>query len=138
MSNKTITLIELFNKMASFDEQENLPEKIKYRNCVFTIIYGEGISPDYMNENSESLLEYVAAQADDLNEIVEIEEQEEIDIQKLGILSEYESFEDYDCRDIGIAITKINQICRRINKLIDLHQENKNRIQQLDKNIKEK
>ena len=85
MSNKTITLIELFNKMASFDEQENLPEKIKYRNCVFTIIYGEGISPDYMNENSESLLEYVAAQADDLNEIVEIEEQEEIDIQEINL-----------------------------------------------------
>lgn len=67
-----------------------------------------------------------------------VEEQEEIDIRKLDFLVEYESFEDYDCRDIGIAITKINQICRRINKLIDLHQENKNRIKQLDKNIKEK
>jgi len=120
MSNKTITLIELFNKMASFDEQENLPEKIKYRNCVFTIIYGEGISPDYMNENSESLLEYVAAQADDLNEIVEIEEQEEINIQNIQELV----FNNDNANLKNPSNLLINELVKAVK--------------QLDRNIKEK
>jgi len=133
MSNKTITLIELFNKMASFDEQENLPEKIKYRNCVFTIIYGEGISPDYMNENSESLLEYVAAQADDLNEIVEIEEQEEIDIQEINL----------DFARLGQFSIKNAKGQEEILEVLFIEVQEKmkelaRKINYLDKNIKEK
>lgn len=74
-----------------------------------------------------------------------VEEQEEIDIRKLDFLVEYESFEDYDCRDIGIAITKINKITKTIIKMVDLIQQRNDkfknieiRLEQLDKNIKEK
>lgn len=74
-----------------------------------------------------------------------VEEQEEIDIRKLDFLVEYDSFEDYDCRDIGIAITKINKITKTINKMVDLIQQRNDkfknieiRLEQLDKNIKEK
>lgn len=74
-----------------------------------------------------------------------VEEQEEIDIRKLDFLVEYESFEDYDCRDIGIAITKINEITKTINKMVDLSQQRNDklknieiRLEQLDRNIKEK
>jgi len=141
---KTITLIELFNKMASFDEQENLPEEIKYRDCVFTKIYGEGISPDYINKNSDTILEYVATEADDLNEIVEIiEEQEEINIQELEEIKEMEVFLSVDTRqtleenlkkidkhEVNFFF-KINEIIRKQNKIVQY-------LEQLDKNIKEK
>ena len=121
--NKTIKIIELFNKMASFDEQKNLPEKIKYRNCIFRKIYGEGISPDYMNENSDCILEYVAVQADDLNEKVEIiEEENKMDIQSLEDCSirYYQGF----IKNLDYIEAKINELLQAVKQL-DITKEDK-------------
>ncbi len=133
--NKTIKTINLLNKRAN---GEKLPQKIKYLDEYYTL-YEEAESIENLYLLDGVRVGWFNHANFRLNTAVEIiEEQEKIDIPKLEILGEYENFENYDCRDIGIAFNKINQICRRINKLIDLYQENKSRIQQLDKNIKEK
>lgn len=80
--NKSITVIELFNRMA---RNEELPEKIKYRNCEFRKIEGEGISPDYSNDDSDSILEYVNSEAVSLNEIVEILEDNIEEIEETNL-----------------------------------------------------
>ena len=66
-------IIDLLNKIANGDE---VPDKIKYRNCIFEKTEGAGISPDYVDDDNVFFLEYVSNEADSLNETVELIENE--------------------------------------------------------------
>lgn len=110
--NKSITVIELFNRMA---RNEELPEKIKYRNCEFRKIEGEGISPDYSNDDSDSILEYVNSEAVSLNEIVEILEDNIEEIEELNPNDIY--FKDGTELVYKLMYNKINELVKAINKI---------------------
>jgi hypothetical protein len=94
-------IIDLLNKIAN---KENVPDKIRYRNCIFEKTEGQGISPDYVNNENTFFLEYVSNEADSLNEIVElIEDEEKTDIdttywENIG----YAIGEIYTCIEKGV------------------------------------
>ena len=116
---KTIKVIDLLNKIANGEE---VPEKIKYRNCIFRETFGTGINPDYVNYDNTYLLEYVSNEADSLNEIVEIiEEQQDIDIQSI---EEIEPAMNGNACVIDNKTWTLNQVIQAVK--------------QLDKKIKEK
>lgn len=114
-------IIELLNKIAN---GEDVPDKIKYRNCIFEKTEGAGISPDYVNNNNEFFLEYISNEADSLNEIVEIiEDEKEIDIQSIEEIKEV-FIENSSCgEDVKFLARKYNLILQAVK--------------QLEKNIKE-
>lgn len=113
--NKSITVIELFNRMA---RNEELPEKIKYRNCEFRKIEGEGISPDYSNDDSDSILEYVNSEAVSLNEIVEILEDNTEEIEELKKERIYNCASPSDVRELfELHENKINEIIKVVNQI---------------------
>ena len=125
---KTIRVIDLLNKIASGEE---VPEKIKYRNCIFRETFGTGINPDFVNYDNTYLLEYVSNEADSLNEIVEIiEEQEEIDIQKLDENIKYYNIIGHSENE-KMLFNMIQNTANRINKLVQA-------VKQLDKKMEEK
>lgn len=101
--NKTIKIIDLLNKIANGEE---VPEKIKYRNCIFNKTFGAGINPDYVNYDNTYLLEYVSNEADSLNELVEILEDniEEIEELEIGTITTDERL-------------KINEIIKVVNQI---------------------
>ena len=112
---KTITIIELLNKMA---KKEELPNEIRYRNCMFYITEGAGISPDYVNDDHDFILEYISNEADSLNEIIEILDNEEtIDIDSISELVIQDHFSDYDNRDIEINRMKINELLKAVKQI---------------------
>lgn len=80
--NKTIKIIDLLNKNANGEE---VPEKIKYRNCIFNKTFGAGINPNYVNYDNTYLLEYVSNEADSLNELVEILEDNTEEIEETNL-----------------------------------------------------
>lgn len=107
-------IIDLLNKMAN---GENVPDKIRYRNCIFEKTEGQGISPDYVNNENTFFLEYVSNETDSLNEIVELIEDEEIDIQNIEELDTH-TF-DSNIRTITIQNrNKINEIIKMFNQVI--------------------
>lgn len=110
-------IIDLLNKIAN---KENVPGKIRYRNCIFEKTEGQGISPDYVNNENTFFLEYVSNEADSLNETVEIIEDEEIDIQAI---------EEYDFP--AHVITNVIE-----NELLKLINENRRAVKQLDKRMR--
>ena len=107
-------IIELLNKIAN---GEDVPDKIKYRNCIFEKTEGEGISPDYVNNNNEFFLEYISNEADSLNEIVEIIEDEK-EIQSIETLNPHdEYFRDGTELVYKLMYDKINEIAMKVNQL---------------------
>ena len=108
--NKSITVIELFNRMA---RNEELPEKIKYRNCEFRKIEGEGISPDYSNDDSDSILEYVNSEAVSLNEKVEILEDNTEEIEEIP------QYRIDNCTDYNYCYLaeKYNKLAKAVNQI---------------------
>lgn len=119
-------IIELLNKIAN---GEDVPDKIKYRNCIFEKTEGAGISPDYANNDNEFFLEYISNEADSLNEIVEIiEDEEDIDIQ---------SIEEFGIDDNEYIKTKIGSFKTRKMDITFLHKINElvQAVKQLDKKV---
>ena len=103
--------------------EEDVPKKIKYNNCIFEITEGAGIRPDYVNEENEFFLEYVSNEADSLNEIVEIIEEDK-PIEKLELEEANNKVAlktdsgDYNVRMIDVnVILKLNEIIDKLNEL---------------------
>lgn len=136
---KTITIIQLLNKIANGEEP---PEKIRiaghrYKYNKETKDYDSDIGFD-----NKDLFLHIGI-LEELNTPIIIEEQEEIDIQELEEIKEMEVFVSVDTRqtleenlkkidkhEVNFFL-KINEIIRKQNKIVQY-------LEQLDKNIKEK
>jgi len=115
---KAIKIIDLLNKIAN---KEEMPEQIKYRNCMFNKIFGAGFNPNYSNYNGTFFLEYVSNEADNLNEIVEIIE-DQIDIQNIEEIGnttfDLDNMEDDEIEKYhNFTRTKINELIRAVKQL---------------------
>lgn len=113
---KTITIIELFNRIAKGEE---VPEKIKIYEYVFKL--NKDIE-HYYNEYVE-ITDLINHNFSNLNDAVEILEDEETidinDIEELELYSD-DGVECYDKADVHKQGKKINEIIRylkQINKL---------------------
>lgn len=104
--NKTIKIIDLLNKNANGEE---VPEKIKYRNCIFNKTFGAGINPNYVNYDNTYLLEYVPNEADSLNELVEILEDNTEEIEELP-----ENIDEFGWLEVK---DKINELVKAVNSI---------------------
>lgn len=111
--NKKIKIIDLLNKIANGEE---VPEKIKYRNCIFNKTFGAGINPDYVNYDNTYLLEYVSNEADSLNELVEILEDNTEEIEELDKDGTFE-FNRIQHQAIIDIQNKINELVKAVNQI---------------------
>lgn len=112
--NKTIKIIDLLNKNANGEE---VPEKIKYRNCIFNKTFGAGINPNYVNYDNTYLLEYVSNEADSLNELVEILEDNTEGIEELEFTLEANDFTAHQLQYFYKMNCKINELGKEINRI---------------------
>lgn len=116
--NKKIKIIDLLNKIANGEE---VPEKIKYRNCIFNKTFGAGINPDYVNYDNTYLLEYVSNEADSLNELVEILEDNTEEIEEKIFIPLELQLTDYDKNLINGCLKTLNdnfnEIVRAVNQI---------------------
>ena len=116
-------IIDLLNKIANGEE---VPKKIKYKEKIF--IYCSN-TRKYYNENIDLFLEFYSGEL--LNDEVEIiEEQQDIDIQKLDENIKYCNIIEHSENE-KILFNMIQNTANRINKLVQA-------VKQLDKKIKEK
>lgn len=106
--NKTIKIIDLLNKNANGEE---VPEKIKYRNCIFNKTFGAGINPNYVNYDNTYLLEYVSNEADSLNELVEILEDNTEEIEELP-----ENIDEFGWLEVKDKINELVKAVKEIRK----------------------
>ena len=126
---KAIKVIDLLNKIANGKE---LPEEIKYDNTIWQ--YNKTKTDYYQDIGSTKLYffaELVVYNKSWLNDTVEIiEEQEEIDIQKLDENIKYYNIIGYSENE-KMLFNMIQDTANKINKLVQA-------VKQLDKKIKEK
>lgn len=99
--NKKIKIIELMQKCAN---KENIPERIVYKNTVFTL---NDCKNYYNEEEDERLLDYIIPTFSNLNDEVEILEDNTEEIEELPDYN-YSIKENRD---------KINELVRAVNKL---------------------
>ena len=99
--NKKIKIIELMQKCAN---KENIPERIVYKNTVFTL---NDCKNYYNEEKDERLLDYIIPTFSNLNDEVEILEDNTEEIEELPDYN-YSIKENRD---------KINELVRAVNKL---------------------
>ena len=125
--NKTIKVIDLLNKIAN---GEDVPKKIKWRDKIWD--YWEG-DQDYKSKQGR----WFTSNLNDIrtkefvNDTVEIiEEQEEIDIQKLDENIKYYNIIGHSENE-KMLFNMIQNTANRINKLVQA-------VKQLDKKMEEK
>ena len=99
--NKKIKIIELMQKCAN---KENIPERIVYKNTVFTL---NDCKNYYNEEKDERLLDYIIPTFSNINDEVEILEDNTEEIEELPDYN-YSIKENRD---------KINELVRAVNKL---------------------
>lgn len=110
--NKKIKIIELMQKCAN---KENIPERIVYKNTVFTL---NDCKNYYNEEKDERLLDYIIPTFSNLNDEVEILEDNTEEIEELeewitrrdGEVTQQEGKRLEMCY-------KINELVRAVNKL---------------------
>lgn len=114
---KTIKIIELLNKIANGEE---IPKKIKYINRIYEFkysTYGTGYLYEINGIKHWFSEDALSDSTEDLNYEVEIiEDEEEIDIQKIkGLLT----LEDYECDKTDIRLNRdiINELVKAVKQL---------------------
>ena len=110
--NKKIKIIELMQKCAN---KENIPERIVYKNTVFTL---NDCKNYYNEEKDERLLDYIIPTFSNLNDEVEIledntEEIEELDEEWTYIEGQIEK--TWSKSELEL-VNKINEIIRYIKR----------------------
>lgn len=127
---KTIKVIDLINKIANGEE---VPYKVKYNGIIFTYNSSnkQGLKYVDLNKENEVFYRYLTGVVNKLTDEVEIiEEQEEIDIQKLNENIKYYNIIGHSENE-KMLFNMIQDTANRINKLVQA-------VKQLDKKIKEK
>lgn len=126
---KTIRVIDLLNKIANGEE---VPYKVKYNGIIFTYNSSnkQGLKYVDLNKENEVFYRYLTGVVNKLTDEVEIiEEQEEIDIQKLDENIKYYNIIGYSENE-KMLFNMIQDTANRINKLVQA-------VKQLKKELKE-
>lgn len=126
---KTIRVIDLLNKIANGEE---VPYKVKYNGIIFTYNSSnkQGLKYVDLNKENEVFYRYLTGVVNKLTDEVEIiEEQEEIDIQKLNENIKYYNIIGHSENE-KMLFNMIQDTANRINKLVQA-------VKQLNKEIKE-
>ena len=125
---KTIRVIDLLNKIANGEE---VPYKVKYNGIIFTYNSSnkQGLKYVDLNKENEVFYRYLTGVVNKLTDEVEIiEEQEEIDIQKLNENIKYYNIIGHSENE-KMLFNMIQDTANRINKLVQA-------VKQLNKEIK--
>lgn len=126
---KTIRVIDLLNKIANGEE---VPYKVKYNGIIFTYNSSnkQGLKYVDLNKENEVFYRYLTGVVNKLTDEVEIiEEQEEIDIQKLNENIKYYNIIGHSENE-KMLFNMIQDTANRINKLVQA-------VKQLNKKVKE-
>ena len=126
---KTIRVIDLLNKIANGEE---VPYKVKYNGIIFTYNSSnkQGLKYVDLNKENEVFYRYLTGVVNKLTDEAEIiEEQEEIDIQKLDENIKYYNIIGYSENE-KMLFNMIQDTANRINKLVQA-------VKQLKKELKE-
>lgn len=126
---KTIRVIDLLNKIANGEE---VPYKVKYNGIIFTYNSSnkQGLKYVDLNKENEVFYRYLTGVVNKLTDEVEIiEEQEEIDIQKLNENIKYYNIIGHSENE-KMLFNMIQDTANRINKLVQA-------VKQLKKELKE-